>query len=178
MPFTNTSIGDLIKRVESLLTQGSRDAATLGSGFGGSIGSTVASSLVDTDGGSVASSLTSGLLGGGGGWLAGLLGSLFRETPGAEPILPSYEKPGALFFEYDMGASQRTVAADAVPPVSGGSERPPGSARPTEGTSPTVVVQVNALDAQSFSARSDDIASAVREALARNHSLRDEIWED
>jgi hypothetical protein len=41
-----------------------------------------------------------------------------------------------------------------------------------------VVVQVNALDAQSFSSRSDDIASAVREALTRSHALRDEIWED
>jgi hypothetical protein len=34
------------------------------------------------------------------------------------------------------------------------------------------------MDARSFADHRDEIASAVREALTRNHALRDEIWED
>jgi hypothetical protein len=74
---------------------------------------------------------------------------------------------------------QRTAAQARTPEEPGlPAELASGNVSQAKSPSPTVIVQVNALDAQSFSARSDDIASAVREALARNHALRDEIWED
>ncbi len=172
------TIGNLIEKLEALLGQSGGRAAPV-SGLGGGVASVLGSTLAGGDGKDAVSSLAGGLLGGGAGFIAGWLRSLFGSEPEPEQALPFYNRPSALFLEYDVNANARS-GLNAEPAVS--SERrvtqETGGRGEAKTTSPTVVVQVNALDAQSFSARSDDIASAVREALARNHALRDEIWED
>lgn len=178
MPSTTELIGDLIQGLDNLLTGGS-NRGVAGSGVSAAVRAVTDGLGSSEREDSVVSSLTGGLLGGGAGFLAGLIRSLFGDDK-PEPIaLPAYEKPGSLFFEYDVAAAstpaldtRRQETFSSTPPNSASADRSsaPGS--------PAVIVQVSALDAQSFAARSDDIASAVRMALARNHSLRDEIWED
>jgi hypothetical protein len=178
VPSTTEIIGDLIQGLDNLLTGGNnRGVAGLGV-------STAVRAVTDGLGSSqsedsVVSSLTGGLLGGGVGLLASLIRSLFGDDKPEAIALPAYEKPGSLFLEYDVAAAS-TPALDAGRAASI-SSTPSNIANADRGSaqgSPAVIVQVSALDAQSFAARSDDIASAVRLALARNHSLRDEIWED
>ncbi len=123
--------------------------------------------------GQVARSAASGPL----GLVASAISSLFRDEP--EPVVfPVYERPESLSRDFDIRAAEasRTTAASntvAAPPVLGAEVE-----RRTEQAGATVLIQVNAMDASSFSDRRNEIASAVREALTRNHSLRDEIWED
>jgi hypothetical protein len=52
-----------------------------------------------------------------------------------------------------------------------------GSARTPSAAAPQVTVQVNAMDSRSFLDHSDEIASAVREAVLNSHSLRDVLTE-
>jgi hypothetical protein len=178
VPSTTELIGDLIQGLDTLLT-GGNNRGVAGSGLSTAVRA-VTDGLGSSQGeDSVVSSLTGGLLGGGAGFLAGLIRSLFGDDK-PEPIaLPAYEKPGSLFFEYDV-ASALTQAPDArvAESVNSPTANDATTGRSAAQGSPAVIVQVSALDAQSFAARSDDIASAVRMALARNHSLRDEIWED
>lgn len=178
MASSKSTIGELIAKLESLFGQSDGRSAP-GTGLGNGIAGALDATLAGGGGKDIAGSLTGGLLGGGAGLIAGLLRSLFGGESDPAPVLPAYEKPGALFFEYDLGDSQRsTVSAEPAAYQERRAEQEAASQSEAKSASPTVVVQVNALDAQSFSARSDDIASAVREALARNHALRDEIWED
>jgi hypothetical protein len=178
VPSTKSTIGGLIERLESLLGQNAAQTSS-GSGLANGIGSAFDKAIADGDNRDLVSSLSGGVLGGGAGLIAGLLRSLFGGESDAEPVLPSYEKPGALFFEYDVNEMRRTAAQSrTAEEPERPSEQASGNVNQANSPSPTVIVQVNALDAQSFSSRSDDIASAVREALARNHALRDEIWED
>lgn len=173
-----STIGDLIEKLEALLGRSGGRTPPV-SGLSGGIAGALGPTLTGGDGKDAVSSLAEGLLGGGAGLVAGWLRSLFGGESERDPALPFYNKPGAMFLEYDVNASARP-GRNAEPEVNleRRVELETGGRGETKTPSPTVVVQVNALDAQSFSARSDDIASAVREALARNHALRDEIWED
>jgi hypothetical protein len=122
-----------------------------------------------------------GFLGGPLGLIAGALASLFsRERGPAE--LPLFERPEALALDFDVGRldamrSRDSVSAAAVERSSAGANSLENTGRP-ETSAPLVTIQVNAMDARSFAEHRDEIASAVREALSRNHGLRDEIWED
>jgi hypothetical protein len=123
------------------------------------------------------------LLGGPLGLIAGALASLFSREREA-PALPLFERPQALALDFDIsqleprlasgrtdvGAGQSNGSGGDAPTVSGGAAR--------DTAAPIVTIQVNAMDARSFAEHRDEIASAVKEALTRNHGLRDEIWED
>ncbi|MCZ2156385.1 MAG: hypothetical protein LC114_21190 [Bryobacterales bacterium] len=178
MPSSKSTMEGLIERFESLLSPlDGRGSAS--SYLNGGVGGVAGGLLTSGESRSVLDSLSDGLLGGGTGLLAGILRSLFggRDRTDPEPVL--YERPEPLFFEYDVSPAPRGAVNLPAGGLVGTNDMPVLAQRGGSGTvSPSVIVQVNALDAQSFSARSDDIASAVREALARNHALRDEIWED
>lgn len=176
MPSLAETLRQLARQFESLLGGGSGDSSLLGTVLGGGFGAGQASA----SGGSVqgrAGQIASGVLGGPLGLVASAFTSLFRSEP--EPVvLPVYERPETLSLDFDIGAVE--LPRMAPPPaarIATQGEAPPEAARQTA-AQPTVLIQVNAMDASSFSDRRDDIASAVREALTRNHSLRDEIWED
>lgn len=177
MPSSSALIGDLIKRVDALLTGTAQSENSLGLASRIQTVLTSSSSLKEDE--SPLTSLAGGIIGGGAGLFASFFRSLFRrDTP--EPFaLPLYEKPEALFQEYDVAPRMRPTSL-------GENSLLPDNPAPTSSSSLTrieppqgaVVIQVNALDAKSFAERSDAIASAVRLALSRNHSLRDEIWEE
>jgi hypothetical protein len=91
---------------------------------------------------------------------SGLL-SLFGIGGSSAPApLPYYVAPPSV----QMGDTLRTpAAASATPAATGGS------------SSPQVTVNVSAMDSQSFMDRSNDIASAVREAMLNLHPINDVV---
>lgn len=123
----------------------------------------------------LASSAVEGVAGGPLGLLTRSLLALFRRTP--EPVsFLTYEAPEALSVDFDLGSLSREVRDGGATNGTPVSSSAVSSAR--NGSPAPVVIQVNTMDARSFADHRDDIASAVREALTRNHALRDEIWED
>lgn len=110
------------------------------------------------------------------GLLSRSLVSLFRRDP--EPMSYSvHEQPEALSMDFDLGSmALRDRQEGEGTGFSAGSPNEWDSRGHTQQT--PVVIQVNTMDARSFADHRDEIASAVREALTRNHALRDEIWED
>jgi|GEM_PF-2124523 len=169
------TIGQLAKDVESILGTSRTESSLLGntlanlSGAGGR----------PTEGGAapgLGAQFAGGAFGGGAGLIAGLFGSLFRREA-AVPSFLTYERPDAIQFDYDLASMAQPSAHDRGGRSIGTSD---SSAAVSSGAMSRneIVIQVNAMDASSFVDRRDDIASAVREALVRNHSLRDEIWED
>lgn len=177
MPTGTFSIGDILRQFESLLASGfsanDGNEAFLRVGLPGIVNKTADNSRPME----IAENLTQGLFGGTLGVVAGLFGSLFRKTNDPPPLFTTFEKPGSMLLQHDVSASPSgsgLVTLHAANSV-GGESAP---AQRVAAVPPSVVIQVNAMDAHSFSSRSGDIASAVREALTRNHALRDEIWED
>ena len=179
MPSDTNALGDILKRFESLLLPSGGDRSTgsslIGNGLSGVLGA-VSGNGSDQ---SLTQRLTEGILGGPVGLLTGLFSSLFRGDSEKAPVFTPFEKPESLFLQYDVAAAPADPGVVSLSPAQNSlSETPAASADTNRTVQPSVVVQVNAMDAQSFSTRSDEIASAVREALSRNHALRDEIWED
>ncbi len=120
-------------------------------------------------------SVAEGLLGGALGLspiISGIM-SLFtgHSSSTVTPITP-FTLPPPVQYQAGLvsGAGSTQVA-----PVSfgeGGQPRPQASAQATQ-----VTVQVNAIDSRSFLDHSDEIASALKEALLNSNSLKDVITE-
>lgn len=149
-------------------------AGLLGAGDGGAFQRQIQSFI---PGANIPSSVVGNLMNGPLGLLTQGLISLFRRE--REPVAYSlYEAPDSLSLDFDVGRDF-SAAGSAMPAVSKANS-PSGQGVRQRGADafPAVVIQVNAMDARSFADHRDDIATAVREALTRNHSLRDEIWED
>lgn len=125
----------------------------------------------------VISQFTGSALGGPLGVIANALTSLFRRDSTA-PELQLLERPEALSLEFDVGRDTRARFPTQAREASGTDAERYASTRGSSTGETPVVIQVNTLDARSFADHRDDIASAVREALTRNHGLRDEIWEE
>lgn len=119
-----------------------------------------------------------GQLNGGGG-----MGSLLKSGLGLAPLALSIAKlfgdgnDTALTFEkYDLPTSQGVSAANVDGPLQGLSQAVRGAGSEVRSV-PQVVVNVSAMDSQSFMDRSDDIARAVRSAMLHMHPLNDVIDE-
>ena len=126
------------------------------------------SSAADTAG-QVASTLTGGLLGGLSPILSGVM-SLFGGGGSSTPTpLTTYLPPPSLQFQAANGAGPSVEGADY------GQSGLPRSMSSTAQSMPQITVQVQAMDSQSFMDHSQDIASAVREAVLNMHSLNDVI---
>lgn len=144
---------DLIQRVAEPVLQDSVVPAASRDSSSGSTGGGIAGTILKT------------FLGGLG--MVSLFKGLF--DGGSEPVVPplvKYQPPAALNEETGYSAQQGFV------PLShdqSGAVRAP--------VSPRVTVQVNALDSRSFLDHSDEIASAVREAVLHSHNLRDVLTE-
>lgn len=136
----------------------SQNTSSKGSG-GTSVGSTVESAA-------------SSFLGGGLSSLSPLIGgilSLFGGGGGQTLAVPSpFLLPAPVQSEAGL-----TGSPGQLTPVSySGSGQPRGQ---SAGTPTQVTVQVNAMDSQSFLDHSDDIASAVKQAILNSNSLNDVI---
>jgi hypothetical protein len=138
------------------------------SGSGGSDGLSVATTVLESGLGLVP--LVTGLLGLFGG------GS-------STPTLERYEMPDKLYFEgadtgddisgsdYDQMGNVRPYSSATAQAASPGAGSAGGSA------APQINVTVQAMDAQSFMDRSNDIAQAVRSAMLNSSSINDVVNE-
>ncbi len=133
--------------------------------------------------------LLSGFAGGGngGGGVGGFLRSgfgiaslglrvagLFRRDRQEPEELTPFALPGSVSIE---AANPRNILA-GFPQIDRGQRGEIRSLRPAMSAAPAqVVVNVNAMDSQSFMDRSNDIARAVREAMIHMHPLNDVVGE-
>lgn len=102
--------------------------------------------------------------------LAGSLIGLFRggDKAEAEPAIEPFSLPNPISIERANGP---LPGLDPTAKEAGGGVRAPG------GQAQQVVVNVQALDSQSFMDRSHDIARAVRDAMLHMHPVNDVIDE-
>ena len=132
-------------------------------------------------------SLLSGGLGGGGGGGGGLgsflkggfglaslglrIAGLFRRDSEEPEALREYQLPSSLAVE---AANTRNILS-GFPQVDRGQSGEIRHVQPEKGQQ--VVVNVSAMDSQSFMDRSNDIARAVRDAMIHMHPLNDVVGE-
>jgi hypothetical protein len=160
-------------------------AAGLYEGSANPVGSNVQGTPLSTgatdSGGSTAGSIASTFFESGFGMAAlvkGLMG-LFGGGSSTPQPLEKYEMPSAIDFEsaesgtsmsaadYDQTGAPRTVGQTGSTSTGSGASGP----------SPQITVNVQAMDAQSFLDRSDDIAQAVRGAMLNMSSINDVVNE-
>lgn len=154
--------------ITATLTQAQVTAAnTLAVGQGAAAQSSGSSGSMLGAIGSVASSFLGGgivpLISG----LIDLFGGGSSDTP---PVLTRYSPPASLNFSAanGPGSSLQGVSYDQS-----GQPRTAGSN--SGGSSQAITIQVQAMDSQSFLDHSQDIASAVRQAMLNMHPLNDVI---
>jgi len=140
-----------------LITANTQALQSNTSAHGSSAGSTA---------GKVASSLFGGALGFLSPIVTGIL-SLFGGGSSTPAALPVYTPPppvaiGGILNSPTAAPAQAASGAPASGQPSGGSQT---------NYSPQITVNVSAMDSQSFMDRSNDIASAVREAMLNNHPI-------
>lgn len=164
--------------LENALTTTAGELRSLGSGFSDSARaiqegfSTLGRSLPgfsngvlgQLSGGSGAGSLLKGGFG-----LAPLALSIAKLFGGGEETAPTFER-------YDLPAPQSISVANSDGPLQSLPRAVTGTGSEVRSV-PQVVVNVSAMDSQSFMDRSDDIARAVRSAMLHMHPLNDVIDE-
>jgi hypothetical protein len=134
--------------------------------------------------GGLLSLLSGGLGGGGGGGLGGLfkggfglaslgfrIAGLFRSDSEEPAALSEYQLPSSLAVE---AANTRNILS-GFPQIDRGQSGEIRQVGPE--TAPQIVVNVSAMDSQSFMDRSNDIARAVRDAMIHMHPLNDVVGE-
>jgi len=133
--------------------------------------------------GSVLSGVASNLFGGALGFLSPIISgiaSLFGDSSASQP-LPIYTPPPPVSISGVLQATpvpSQTSNASAASAAGTGSMAAPTPA-PSSGSqtnySPQITVNVSAMDSQSFMDRSNDIASAVREAMLNMHPINNVV---
>jgi hypothetical protein len=106
----------------------------------------------------------------------GYLGSLFRgdePTPAPRPV--RYTAAPALFPEVGFQSSSGVAGAFDFDQV--GTPRVSSAARQVKEGATPIVIQVQTIDSRSFLDHSNEIASAVRQALLNSHPLGDVLAE-
>ena len=164
------------------------------SGATGLAGSLLGRADGEETGVSRAVSTAARMAGGGGLTLLPVVGALLRLFGAGrkkEPELPPLEKfelPAPIFAEAGIRAGGEMVGIDRgigdrirtyVPGVGGTAGRPATEAGPAPAAqgAPTITVNVQAMDSQSFLDRREDIARAVREAMLESNRLNDVVSE-
>lgn len=164
--------------LENALTSTAGELRSLGTGFGESAKAiqegfaTLSRSLPGFSNGAL------GQLSGGRG-----IGSLLESGFGAVPLALSIAKlfgggdeESPSFEQYDQPRSQSLSVSNTDGPLVG-LPRAVGGVSGEVRSVPQVVVNVSAMDSQSFMDRSDDIARAVRSAMLHMHPLNDLVDE-
>jgi hypothetical protein len=129
---------------------------------------------------STAGSAVSGILGGGLGVLSPIVSGLLSlfgvgQSNSAPAPLPFYVPPPSVQIGDTLRAATPSVAfAGSAASIGGGTGGAAGNAG-ASGASPQVTVNISAMDSQSFMDRSNDIASAVREAMLNLHPINDVV---
>lgn len=162
---------DAVRELSSSLTGGANDLERALAGFSGGLQSLLSGALRGTGGGGLGGLLTGGFgLAGLGLKIAGLFG---KKKP--EPaVFTPFELPPSLALE---AANTGDILGGFPRFDSGQGGEPRRFRREATVSQPQVVVNVNAMDSQSFMDRSSDIARAVREAMLHMHPINDMIGE-
>ena len=161
------SLGASLGRNTSALEENSRD---LRDGISGLVSGLLGGSS-SKGGGGILSFLTGGFgLASVGFKIAGLFGSRKKEP---EPLLP-FQLPPSIALER---ANNENILSGLPPIVRGSGNEVRSLAQDAVSAAPQVVVNVNAMDSQSFLDRSGDIASAVRDAMLHMHPVNDLVGE-
>ena len=174
----STVASNASRDLENTLTSTASELRSLGSGFSDS------AKAIQEGFATLGRSLpgfSNGVLGqitGGGG-----VGSLLKSGFGLAPLALSIAKlfgggdeAEPAFAKYELPAPQSLSAANADGPLQGLPQAVRGAGGELRSV-PQVVVNVSAMDSQSFMDRSDDIARAVRSAMLHMHPLNDVVDE-
>jgi hypothetical protein len=130
--------------------------------------------------GGVLGSVASGLFGGALGFLSPIISGIASLFGGSSKpaTLPIYTPPPPVSIS---GVVQATPAAPQASSAGVASTSSVGGASPASSSpqisSPQITVNVSAMDSQSFMDRSNDIASAVREAMLNMHPINNVVSE-
>lgn len=138
-------------------TQALTQNTTSKSGTGGSVGSAMGSVASTVLGGSILSPILGGLM------------DLFGVGDSSQPAVAASPFMLPAPVQYEGGTS----SPGQVTPISYGQTGQPRTQAAT--SAPQVNIQVSAMDSQSFLDHSDEIATAVRNALLNSHPLADVI---
>jgi hypothetical protein len=162
---------DVIRELGSGLSTGTKDLERALAGFSGGLQGLLGGLAGGGGGGGLGGFLTSGFgLAGLGLKIAGLFG---KKKPEPATFTP-FELPPSLSLE----AANTSNILSGFPRLDRGQGNEPRSFRSEPALQqPQVVVNVNALDTQSFLDRSSDIARAVRDAMLHMHPINDMIGE-
>ena len=161
------NLGVSMGRNTSALEQNSKD---LRDGISGLVSSLLGGGS-SKGGGGILSSLTGGFgLASVGLRIAGLFGSRKKEP---EPLLP-FELPPSIALER---ANSDNILARLPRVVRGNRNEVRAVAQDSVSAAPQIVVNVSAMDSQSFLDRSGDIALAVRDAMLHMHPVNDLVGE-
>jgi hypothetical protein len=130
-------------------------------------------------GSSVLGSVTSSLFGGALGFLSPIISgiaSLFggSSTPQALPI---YTPPPPVSISGVVQATPAPAQASSATAASSTGAGSQAASSSSSSSSPQITVNVSAMDSQSFIDRSNDIASAVREAMLNMHPINNVVAE-
>lgn len=174
-----TVASNAARDLENALTSTASELRSLGSGFSDS-----AKALQEgfaTLGRSLPG-LSNSVLGqiAGGGGIGSLLKSGFGLAPLALSIAKLFgggdEETTASFERYELPAPRNLSVTNVEGPLQGLPQAVRGAGGEVRSV-PQVVVNVSAMDSQSFMDRSDDIARAVRSAMLHMHPLNDVVDE-
>lgn len=158
---TIQQLSDSLGSNASALRSAAEAIASNGQGLAGALAGGLA------DGGGFGSILRSGF---GLAPLASTLVSLFGGSERAAPVFETFTPPASIQLE-----AARTSDGALAGVVRGSGDEP--RAVPSRSGAPQVVVNVSAMDSQSFLNRSHDIARAVREAMLNMDPINDLITE-
>ncbi len=167
---TDESIALLAEQVEQLRAANQVQASVVEQNTAAVTGNTASQS--STGGGLQSVSSAISKVNGNAMSISPLIGGLMKLFGGGgdsstPPPLMVYTPPEAVRFEGQVARSANTVDWSGSEGVTSGT--------PVAASAPQITVQVNAMDSQSFLDHSQEIATAVRQAMLNSHALNDVV---
>jgi hypothetical protein len=171
----SSSMSDLSNKLDDLITATQTQAqVTAANRLAVAQGATAQSSGASGSTLGAIGSVASSFLGGGVvPLISGLIDLFSGGGSDAPPALTRYAPPANLNFSAANGPASSLSGLQGVSYDQSG--QPRAAASSSGGSSQAITIQVQAMDSQSFLDHSQDIASAVREAMLNMHPLNDVI---
>jgi hypothetical protein len=171
---TSNAVTEANKQLSALLPVQQQNLDTVNQNTQALVNNTASKSGSGSGALSTVGSLASGILGGGSiltPIISGLLNLFGGSSTSQQPTFTAFTMPAPIHLDTTLsGGPQQPAVPTAQGTASSSGGGPPVSA-------PSIQIQVNAIDSQSFLDHSDQIAQAVRLALLNSHPLADVIAE-
>jgi hypothetical protein len=156
-----------LTQISPVVTNGPSNSTNEGSSLARSVGGAMLQAINPIRGNSPASFISNLFLGP--VW-RGLFGLFGAHDNAQEPVLNRFVRPDdvatGVNAQADPGGRNAALRGDGL-----------GITRSAPSATPQMQVTIQALDARSVLERSDDIASAVRQAMLTNHSINESLTE-